>query len=78
MYFIFAMEIMLYFYFAITSREFLDWFMYIFCLWVTGYYCWKFIYERIKSYKLVYVFMSNVIFTFILICKLLSIWWSNL
>ena len=78
MYLIFSIEILVYFYLALSSKEFMDWFMYIFCLWVTGYYCWKYIHERIKSYKIVYVFLSNIIFSFILICKLLSLWFSNL
>ena len=49
------------------SDNFTAWFLYIFCLWVTGYYCWKYIFEKIKSIRLVYVFLSNIIFSFVLI-----------
>ena len=78
MYFIFFVEILFYFLMSLRSKELIEWLLYIVCLWVTGYYCWKYIFERIKAYRLAYVFLSNIIFSFILICKLLELWFSNL
>lgn len=78
MYLVFIVEILCYFYFALISSEVMEWLLYIVCLWITGYYCWKYIFEPIKSYRMVYVFMSNVIISFVLICRLLDIFLKNL
>ena len=56
----------------------MEWLLYIVCLWITGYYCWKYIFEPIESYRKVYVFMSNVILSFVLLCRLLDMFLNNL
>lgn len=78
MFLIFGVEFFTYAFFAYTSENFVAWFLYILCLWISGYYCWKYIFEKVKAYKLAYVFLSNIIFSFILVCKLFSLWLSNL
>ena len=78
MFTIFGIEFIIYAYFAYTANNFESWFLYNFCLWVSGYYCWKYINEKTKSYKLAYVFLSNILLSFILICKIFDIWYSNL
>lgn len=78
MYLIFIVEILCHFYFANFSTEIIEWLLYVLCMWVTGYYCWKYIFEPIESYRKVYVFMSNVILSFVLLCRLLDIFLNNL
>lgn len=75
---IFFVEFISYFNFALRAEDIIGWFLYILCLWINGYYFWKFLYEKRKEYKLSYAFLSNIMFTFIIICRLMSLFASNL
>jgi hypothetical protein len=76
--FVFMLEMVLFSYFGSAESDFTSCMLYTICLWICGYYFWKFLCEKKKEYKLAYVFLSNVMFSFVMICKLFSVFFSNL
>ena len=75
---IFFIEFVAYFNLAYFADDLIGWLLYAVCFWINGYYFWKYLCEKRKEYKLSYVFLSNVMFTFVIICKLLSLFTFNL
>ena len=61
-----------------VSEDILACILYTVCLWICGYYFWKFLCEKKKEFKLAYVFLSNIMFSFVMICKLFDVFISNL
>jgi hypothetical protein len=78
MIFVFIFEMLLFSLFGSLSVEPMECILYVICLWICGYYCWKFLNEEKKYHKLAYVFLSNVMFSFVIICKCLDLYISNL
>ncbi len=69
---IFILQGLFYFLCALASVEFIECLLYDICLAASAYYFYKFIYEEKKNYKLAYVFLSNIIFTFIIFCRFMD------
>jgi hypothetical protein len=76
--FIFLLEMILFSYFGNISVEPIECILYIICLWICGYYFWKYLNEKKKHYKLAYMFLSNIMFCFVMICRLLDSYFVNL
>jgi len=49
---IFLIEMILFSYFGYISTEPIECILYIICLWICGYYCWKYFNESKRHYKL--------------------------
>lgn len=75
---IFMIQMVCFSYFGSLESDFTACFLYTFCLWVSAYYFWKYICESHKRTKLAYVFLSNIMFSFVIILKLLSSFIGNL
>jgi hypothetical protein len=78
MIFVFIFKMLLFSYFGSISVQPMECILYVICLWICGYYCWKFLNEEKKYHKLAYVFLSNIMFSFVIICKWLDLYVSNL
>ena len=76
--FIFLLEMILFSYFGNISVEPIECILYVICLWICGYYFWKYLNEKKKYHKLAYVFLSNIMFCFVMICRLLDFYLMNL
>ena len=76
--FLFIFQMLVFSYFAYSSELGLSLFLYLICLWICGYYFWRYHIENRKSYKLAWLYLSNIMFSFIMICKLMDIYINNL
>ena len=70
---IFILQASFYYLCALASSEIIECLLYDICLAASAYYFYQTFYEKRKAYKLAYVFLSNVIFTFIIICRYLDL-----
>ena len=75
---IFIIEMILFSYFGYISSEPIECILYVICLWICGYYCWKYFNESKRHYKLAWLFLSNIMFCFVMICRLLDFYLLNL
>ena len=78
MIFVFICEMILFSFFGSISIEPIECILYIICLWICGYYFWRFLNEKKKYHKLAYVFLSNIMFCFVMICRLMDLYLSSL
>jgi len=76
--FVFLFQMIIFSFFGYISQDFTSCMLYTICLWICGYYFWKFMCERKKEYKLAYLFLSNIMFSFVMICRLFDSFVSNL
>lgn len=65
-------------FFAYTSEFGLSLLLYLICLWISGYYFWRYHIENRMSYKLAWLYLSNIMFSFIMICRLFDAFMNNL
>ena len=70
---IFILQGLFYYLCALASVEVMECLLYDICLAASAYYFYKTLFEDKKHYKLAYVFLSYVIFTFIIICRFLDL-----
>ena len=68
----FLFQCVLYYIWALTSSDFISWFLYILCLCVTVYYGYKSHYDFRPHYKKAYEFYSLIIFTIICLCRIID------
>lgn len=78
MIFVFIVEMLLFSLFGCLSVEPMECILYVICLWICGYYFWKYLNEKKKYYKLAYVFLSNIMFSFVMICRIMDFYLMNL
>ena len=78
MIFVFICEMLLFSYFGSISIEYMECILYVICLWICGYYFWKYLNEEKKYHKLAYVFLSNIMFCFVMFCRLMDLYLSSL
>jgi len=69
---IFILHGLFYYLCALASSEIIECLLYDICIAASAYYFFQFLYEKRKEYKLAYLFLSNVIFTFIILCRYLD------
>lgn len=78
MYLVFICEMILFSLFGSVSIEPMECILYVICLWICGWYFWKYLNEEKKYHKLAYVFLSNIMFCFVMFCRLMDLYLSSL
>ena len=76
--FVFIFQMLIFSFLAYTSEFGLSLLLYLICLWICGYYFCRYHIENRKSYKLAWLYLSNIMFSFIMICKLFDAFMNNL
>ena len=78
MIYVFICQMLLFSLFGSISVEPMECILYVICLWICGYYFWKYLNEEKKYHKLAYVFLSNIMFCFVMFCRLMDLYLMNL